>query len=157
MTFMNFQGPTFTMQVPTDWFINSSPQFQAIFTSPKDSNSDVWANLLISIRPVRDEVTANAIAREAKDTQQQEYPDYEVLEEIEGADDPNKPISYFQRLYRWRNIEKKIHILQCQAYYIYQNRLYTLTATQPSSKAKNDELDKTLLKIMESFTLELAD
>ena len=112
------------------------------------------ANLIISIRPVQDGVTANAVAREAKDTQQQEYPDYEVLEETEDA---NAPVPHFRRLYRWHNVEKESHILQCQAYYVYQNRLYTLTATQPSHNAEIGKLDKTLIKMMNSFNLELGD
>lgn len=151
MAFMNFQGPTFTMQVPTDWFITSSPQFQAVFTPPKDGDTGVKANLIVSIRPVKKGVTAVAIAQAAKETQQKEYPEYEVVTETAVTD---APVSYFRRLYRWYNTERKVAIVQSQAYYVHENRLYTLTATQPVIGADGNEVDKILGQMMDSFKLE---
>lgn len=149
MSFMNFQGPTFTMQVPTTWFVNSSPQFQAIFTAPKGEG--VQANLIVSIRPVKAEVTAVSVAQTARDTQTREYPQYEVLEETAVTD---APVPYFRRSYRWYNTERKTAILQSQAYYVHKNRLYTLTATQPAIGVDSDETNKILDQMMDSFKLE---
>jgi hypothetical protein len=51
MEFKHFSGPGFEMQVPTDWFISSSPHFQAMFTSP-EGEGGVKANLVVSIEPI---------------------------------------------------------------------------------------------------------
>lgn len=51
MEFKQFKGPGFETMIPTDWFISSSPQFQAIFTAPKKAGHGV-ANLMIRMEQV---------------------------------------------------------------------------------------------------------
>jgi hypothetical protein len=152
MKFMQFQGPTFTMQVPTSWFVTSSPKFQAVFTAPEKTGGAAQANLIVSVRPVKDDVTAVAVAQAAKETQQKEYPEYEVLEEI-VAEDAELPTVH--RLYKWHNLERQMVMIQRQAFYVHDNRLYTLTATRSETNGEDtEEIDETLLQMMNSFSLE---
>jgi hypothetical protein len=52
-TWVHFQGPGFTMQVPSDWFITATPTVQAMFVAPYRGHP-LRANCLITIRPVQD-------------------------------------------------------------------------------------------------------
>ena len=35
VTWMDFEGPSFSIDVPSDWYIAASPQFQARFIGPE--------------------------------------------------------------------------------------------------------------------------
>jgi hypothetical protein len=46
---MRFVGPTFTLDVPTDWFVLSAPQYQTTFLSPQAKEG--WrASFIITLR-----------------------------------------------------------------------------------------------------------
>ena len=125
--FMTFEGPTFTMQIPTNWFISSSPRFQAAFVSPeKEEEEEIFPNMLVAIRRMKEGANAPAVAKSAREKQQETYPDYKVLAEKEHSTDS---VSAFERIYRWHNPDQRSDIQQWQAFYMHQNILYTLTAT----------------------------
>lgn len=119
----HFQGPGFVMEVPTDWFISSSPQFQAVFLSPPTADG-LRANLTVSMRPVEADVTVLAVAQATGEAQAAEYPQYEVLEEIDYTQQGG---SGFLRRYRWRNDDGPL--VQTQAFFLVAQMLFTLTGT----------------------------
>ena len=150
MKLMHFQGPKFLMQVPTDWLISSTPQFQAIFTAPDDGGS-IHGNVVVSIRAVQDDVTAVGVAEAAKNTQEKEYPQYQVLEEMLNETE----IPSVQRTYKWHKIDREIDIMQRQAFHVYEGKLYTLTGTYPAgSKQNTQSLAQTIQQMIDSFQLE---
>ena len=53
---MRFVGPTFELNVPTDWFVLAAPQYQTMFLSPQTAEG--WrANLTITLRPLEDDTS----------------------------------------------------------------------------------------------------
>lgn len=148
MPTMNFRGPSFTMQVPTNWFITSSPQFQAMFVAPPASDG-LRANLAVAITPVSAEVTVQSVAEAARQNQQKEYAEYEML--AEGSFPTNEGPG-FQRQYKWYNRERDVHIMQRQVFYVSGQMLYTLTATRQEI-GDATEIDQILDQMLLSFKL----
>lgn len=126
MSMMDFKGPGFHMQVPTDWFITSSPQVQVMFLAPP-SQEKVRPNLMITLRPLEPDVDLQAVARLAKETQEKEYPQYKVIEE--GMLE-KEPIG-FARAYSWHQADRQVDVVQRQVMFIQGQVLFTLTATRP--------------------------
>ena len=124
MAFMQFQGPGFIMETPTDWLITSSAQFQVMFLGPQ--TGVVRPNLMVTIRPVEEGATAPQVAAEALAIQQREYPDYTLLEENDYTASGGLA---FVRKYTWRSPEHDAYILQIQAFFIFSGAIFTLTAT----------------------------
>jgi hypothetical protein len=151
MKYMNFQGPNFSMQVPTDWLITATPQFQAIFTAPIDDTDTIHGNVVVSIRAVKDDVTAVGVAKAAKNTQEKEYPQYQVLEETINETEPPS----VERSYKWYKTDRQVDIVQRQAFHVYEGKLYTLTGTYPvSTDQKPQTLAHIIQKMIRSFKLE---
>jgi len=146
MATMNFQGPGFQMDVPTDWVITSSPQFQAMFIAPSETDG-LRANLMITMRPVKPEVTLEEVARLAKETQQKEYTEFEVVEEGELTVSGSKG---YQRLYRWFNQEAGTQVLQRQVMLMGGRVLVTLTSTRPVNE-QAAPFDKQFASMIDSF------
>jgi hypothetical protein len=138
MEFMQFQGPTFTIEVPPTWFVASNPQFQALFLT-KAGIDPIRANYAISLRPVEKDVTAQAVAQTAKENQQEQYPGYQIMEEIDFSEQGG--MGFFRR-YQWLNEQQNAPVIQMQAMFVVNQILYTLTATrsQPSNIANLDEI-----------------
>ena len=149
MLFMNFRGPSFTMQVPSNWYITSSPQFQAMFVAPP-SAAGQRANLAVAITPVKDDVTAQSVAEAAKQTQQKEYAEYQVLTE---GDYPTSAGPGYQRQYKWYNRDRDAHIMQRQVFYVAGQMLHTVTATRQES-GDASEFDQILDQMLASFKME---
>ena len=146
--FMDFQGPTFAMNVPTNWFITSSPKFQAIFIAPDEHQStQVKSSFIISMRRVKDDVTLPGVIETVKQKQQKDYPEYEILEEGSPTTERGE---YFLRQYKWYDQEKDIYIRQDQAFHIVAPILYTLTATRKAS-VETAEIEPVFMKMIQSF------
>lgn len=147
MSMMDFKGPGFHLQVPTDWYIMSSPQFQAMFIAPP-SKEKMRANLMITLRPLEPEVTAESIFNLSKETQEKEYAEYEVIKEEEVT--TNIEEKGFQRYYRWFNKENQTRVLQRQVMYVFSDMLVTLTATRPDTE-KGKALDPIFEHMVQTF------
>ncbi len=145
MAYMNFQGPGFTLEIPTDWYITSSPQFQAIFLGTSTTEG-VRPNLSIAIRPVEADVTPEAVAAESLRIQQAQYSEYEVLEEIDFSEQGG---SGFWRRYQWLNDSHNMKIVQIQVFLVNDSLLHTLTAT--TTQTYYDEIQATLVHMLTSF------
>ena len=146
MDFMTFLGPTFTMEVPTNWFIASNAQYQAVFTDPSEKNG-FQPNLMLSIRPVQANVAVDAIAESAKQTQSKEYPAYKVLEEQIEAKEPAR----VKRVYTWQHPESKQDFQQVQFFTIENQMLYTLTGTRLLNGGEESIVDKVFNHMINSF------
>jgi hypothetical protein len=145
---MLFEGPTFTMEAPTNWVVSSSPQFQAIFLGPTDQ--PIRPNLIISIHPVNADVTPESVAETARQTQTSEYNGYEVLAEVNFSEYDGQGV---MRRYRWVNPNGDVPVVQVQAFFIHQAMLHTLTATRaetvPAGIGQN--VDEIFDRMMQSF------
>ena len=150
MQYMNFQGPSFILEVPVDWVVSSSPQFQAIFLGPADQ--PVRPNVLISIRPLEENVTVAQVAEQTRLNQERDYPQYEIIAEIDFTEQGGVG---FLRRYRWLNTEGNTPIVQTQAFFVYNNLLYSITATRAESIPENvaNLLDDIFDHMIESFRL----
>jgi len=145
MTFMDFQGPGFMLRTPTDWYITSSPQLQAVFVGPQ-TDGGVRPNLTVAIRPVEADVTPLAVAAEARKTQENQYPEYEVQAETDFAEQGG---AGFIRRYRWLNSDRNVPVVQVQAFHVYEGLLYTLTAT--STEVDFPDVEQTFDTMLMSF------
>ncbi len=146
MNFMSFQGPTFMMQVPTNWFVTSTPSFQAMFVAPPGEN-ELRANLAVSLTLVKESVTLEKLTKAAKDTQQKEYSDYQVIREGASSE---YTVKGFERLYKWHNLEKGMRVVQRQFFCLVGQTLYTITATR-EDREEAESLEQVFEKIIASF------
>jgi hypothetical protein len=145
---MLFMGPTFTLEVPTDWFVLATAQYQAVFSDPQEVDG-FQANVAIAVRSVEAQVTVEAVAESAKQTQAKEYPAYQVIEEIISDQVP----SAIRRTYVWRHLESDQEIKQTQFFYIVNGRLYTLTATRLANSANVKEVDAVVDHMINTFAI----
>jgi hypothetical protein len=145
--YMNFQGPTFHLDIPTDWTITSSPQFQAVFLAP-GSGDGLRPNMTISMRPVQEGVTPAAVAEEAAQLQRQRHADFTVLEESSAEE---KSPSFFRR-FRWTNTEQQVSVLQAQVYIVYGGLLYIITTTSTGDAA----IEESFAHMLNTFRLDAA-
>ena len=148
MKTMNFQGPGFKIQIPTNWFITSSPQVQAMFVAPPQG--ELRANLMITMRPLEEDATLVDILKTSLETQKKEYPEFELLEETEIEKDGWTGIT---RLYKWFSSEHKTRILQRQVFFVIKQMLTTITTTRTATN-KAQEMDAVFIQILESFHFE---
>ncbi|HEX3049304.1 MAG TPA: DcrB-related protein [Aggregatilineaceae bacterium] len=147
MEFKHFRGPAFRIDVPTDWFVGATPQFQAIFQAPV-VRQGIQPNLTVAVRPVKPEVVATAVAAQTRDVQEKEYPGYQVLTEYDYT--PEGGIAV-QRLYQWQ--QNGVGILQLQVFVVVAQLLYTLTATRPADD--DPDLDAVFAQMVQSFQPQL--
>lgn len=136
------------MEVPTDWFVTATPQFQALFLAPPTPDA-IRANLAVSMRPVKDDVTVASVAEAARANQEREYPQYEILTEVDFTDRGGVG---FQRCYRWFNQSQNAEVLQVQTFFVVKQILYTLTATRSKSSV-SPELDDLFDYMVTSFRI----
>jgi hypothetical protein len=153
MVMKNFKGPGFSMQVPTDWYITSTPEIQAMFISPPYEDG-AQANLMVTLNPVEEGVTAQSVADEAKKNQAAQYPEYEVLDEglVDGTEGKG-----FQRTYEWFNADKELRVHQHQVMLVVNNMLYVLTTTRPAVAERTEivkQIDAILQQMLNSFALD---
>jgi len=123
-TWTDFQGPTFALLYPSDWLVSSNADLQAIFLGPVLGQSR--PTMTISLRPIEDGLSAPQIALATRQSQQANYAEYQVLEEIDFT--AQGGFSYLRR-YQWRHPESGLMLLQTQLFIVYGRLLYILTTT----------------------------
>jgi hypothetical protein len=147
MTTLHFQGPDFSLQVPSDWFNTAAPQIQAMFIAPP--RQGVRANLMITLRPLDADIALAEIVISSLDTQKKEYAEFELLENGEYR---QGDLIGHQRYYKWFSKEHNARIVQRQVMFIRAQVLYTLTTTRTDFPGVED-LDQTFSEMIKSFTL----
>jgi hypothetical protein len=152
--YKNFQGPTFKLNIPTDWLITSSPDIQAAFVAPAINKGeiDVRSNMIVSMRRLKKGVTINAVADAAKSSQEKEYTDYLLLAEKDLTKDG---VAGFQRTFKWHKPDKVVGVLQQQTFFQASNMLYTLTSTRPDIDSLA-EIDLIFGEMVQTFKVELT-
>lgn len=147
MQMMRFTGPSFEMTIPTTWTVTSSPDFQAMFLGKKENPATaVRPNLMVTIRPVEADVTPAAVAAGALEIQGTNYPEYQVLGEIDYSQQGGSGVV---RQFSWRDPEQNIGVVQMQAFFAHNGQLYTLTGTR---QADTDlEADTIFTEMINSF------
>lgn len=150
MQFMNFEGPNFTLEVPTNWVISSSANFQAIFLGPGDQ--PIRPNLVLAIRALEEGVTYQDVAASARETQEREYPEFNLLEEKDYGESGG---SVLTRRYEWLNPANNVRVVQTQAFITAGQLLFTMTATRAAElkPAQQREVDTIFDHIIQSFRL----
>lgn len=143
---IDFKGPGFTMLAPSDWYVFSSPQFQAMFVSPTKGGEE-RPNLMVTIRPVQPDVTVEAVAQNARKTQEKEYNEFAVIRE--GTIDTETGKGY-DRAFSWLKEDQNARIIQRQVMYVVGGLLYTFTATRtdrPESAGVDPVFDRMLASV----------
>jgi len=148
-TYMQFRGPGFEIEIPTDWLITSAPEYQVMFLGPK-YNGELRPNLVITIRPVDENVFPEQIAKETQKIQEKEYPEYQVLEEVDYGKEGG---TAFLHRYSWHNSQYDKDILQIQCFFVVARILFTITATRPRDYEQT--LDEIFEYMIGSFRLSL--
>jgi hypothetical protein len=148
MATLLFQGPGFHMDVPSDWMITSSPQFQVMFVAPPGPSGR--ANLAISIRPVKDGTTVQEVAAAALKMEQRDYAEFRV--EAEGELPGTGGLGY-QRSYRWLNERNKTRVYQKMVLFLVKGMLTTITATREDSEPAK-ALDAAFEGMISSFAFD---
>jgi len=121
----HFQGPGFIMYVPTDWFISSSLQYQAIFLAPL-AEDGTRANMTISMRELEEDASFQDYMASVKQTREQNYENYELLDE---ADYTQTGGMGFQHVFKWYSETQERTIVQVQAVFLIGDVLFTLTGS----------------------------
>lgn len=153
MIMMDFKGPGFSMKIPSDWYITSTPKIQAMFISPPDEKG-LTANLMITMNPVEKGSTVESIAEQTKLSQQQQYAEYQILKEG-GLEFSNGQA--FERKYIWFNQNKDIRVIQKQVMILVLGMFYMLTTTRPVVDQETEyirRLDANLEFMLETFKLD---
>ncbi len=147
----HFQGPGFIMYLPTDWFISSSLQFQAIFLAPK-AEDDSRANLTVAIRQLEEGADFKSFMEGMKQERQENYDQYEMLEENDYTQEGG---TGFQHTYRWYNPNQDRMIVQVQAVYLVGPVLFTLTGTVAEQYA--GDFVPTFIGMIDSFRVTVQE
>jgi hypothetical protein len=145
MKTMNFDGPGFKLQVPTDWFITSSPQIQAMFVSPPREGGR--ANFMVTLRPLDENVTLEQVSTTSLETQKKEYKQFKLLQEapVQKGD-----INGHRRLYSWFSEEHNAKIMQQQVLFVANRMLTTITTTRTDLPV-TEEVEPIFTQMIESF------
>lgn len=149
MNYMQFQGPGFEMEIPTNWLITSSPQYQAMFLAPQDEQVGMRANLMVTLRPVTEDVTLQRVAEETRRMQEREYADYTVTDEVDFSEQGG---SLFVRRYQWHNARNNLDVAQIQGFVKFADVLFTLTATR-LNQPEQAYLDEIFEDMINSFRI----
>ncbi len=147
---VNFQGPIFSLRVPSNWFVNATPEIQAMIVEPPRGENQLRSNLIITLQAVQPDVTVDAVLQNARRTQQQEYPRFALQDE--GMVTGRAVEGRFQ-FYTWFNEESKVEVLQSQTFYIANEVLFTLTTT--CALDRQAEVMPILAEMLESFVIEV--
>jgi len=140
---VNFEGPTFTLQVPSTWVVKANPQFQAMFIAEKEDEETIFPSLTIAILP-----SENTLAdhfTQVGTLQAEEYPRYEVVEEQQMGES-------FRRISQWFHMPSSTSLWQVQQFFTNPERgsaIYTVTATYLPQQA--DRVSDSLATMLDSF------
>lgn len=142
-----FTGPTFTLDVPSNWIIAANPDAQALFTAP-DEGLPTPTTMAIMIRNVTPEVQAEPALQQLVAKQQAEYNQYEILNQeaftISGED------AYAVQT-RWYSPENDVWIEQWQAIVGRVPFMYVILLTMPEGTSA--EYVEQLYAMRDSFAL----
>jgi hypothetical protein len=147
---VHFQGPAFSLRVPSNWFVNATPQIQAMIVEPPRGENQLRSNLIITLQAVQPDVTVDAVLQNARRTQQQEYPRFALQDE--GAV-TGRAVEGRYQVYTWFNEENQTEVLQTQTFYIANGILFSLTTT--CSVERQDEVMPIFGEMLGSFTIEI--
>ncbi|MCE7948532.1 MAG: hypothetical protein DYG88_13995 [Chloroflexi bacterium CFX4] len=147
---VNFQGPIFSMRVPSNWFVNATPEIQAMLVEPPRGENQLRSNLILTLQAVQPDVTVDAVLQNARRTQQQEYPRFTLQDEGKVT---GRAVEGRFQFYTWFNEETNIEVLQSQTFYIANEVLFTLTTT--CALDRQAEVMPILTEMLESFVIEV--
>lgn len=147
---VNFQGPIFSLHVPSNWFVNATPDIQAMIVEPPRGENQLRSNLIITLQAVQPEVTVDAVMQNARNTQQHEYPRFQLQDEgvVTG-----RAVEGRYQVYTWFNEENQTEVLQSQTFYIANGILFTLTTT--CALERQEESMPLFGEMLGSFAIEI--
>jgi hypothetical protein len=145
MEYMTFQGPGFQLEVPTDWLITSSPDYQVMFKSQITRESSFHPTVIVIIRPVEADKKLSMVAEEIRTWYASEYAEFEVVSSVDYTE---KGGLAYLHTFTWLYEENKTRIRQIQCLYRIADALFLLTATRTENDPSWDEV---LTHIIESF------
>lgn len=151
MQFMKFYGPTFTLDIPTDWTIGSTNQLQAIFISPSLDNGQ-RVNLAIALKTIEAGQTAQTLGKLAGEMQQENYNDFEVIAESDFTFNERPALEH---KFRWVNPNTGDPVIQHQTYLMDDQFIYILTASRPSDldEKNSQRVDALFEQVLGSFSI----
>lgn len=151
---MKFIGPSFVLDIPTDWFALSSPQYQTMFLSPPTDDGQ-RANLTITIKPQDEAITAEQFAGVLQQAYQQlnTAVDIHRQEAIQIGNVPGH-----LTVATLVNGETGSTVFQQQVVAVHDTLIYALIAARPADLDEGlaAQLDDLLAGMLESFRFEEA-
>ena len=152
-SFVQFEHTDFAVQVPADWILVPSPQFEAVFVVPPFPEGS-GANISVAIIPSEDQTSLPEIADALKATQEGSYPHYHVI--AEDLLELGHTMA-FRRVYTWVNTVQDLPILQIQLVFVddsgHTGAVVTGTRPQYRDDPEPERLDHALHAAAMSFEL----
>lgn len=159
MTTMTFVGPSFVLEVPTDWFVFSSPQYQTMFLSPPTEDGQ-RANWTITIQPRENNVTPQQYAKLLHQAYTQSGQARDISEE--GAISLSEHSAYRTvatlRQENEEDDEEQPEIVQQEVVVVVGDMIYVLQAVRPAhlDEALRDRLDSVFATMFDTLQFKLA-
>jgi hypothetical protein len=146
MDTMEFRGPGFHMQVPTDWLIRATPQHQAIFIAPRQKDGS-GANLVVDMLRVSKDFELQHVHALLEQSRKRLVPDAKVIAEDDKSALDGRPA--YHCLYRFKHPKAKKGTIQRVMALAVDGMLVSLTASRTAGEFP--ELDKALATMCDTF------
>jgi hypothetical protein len=147
MQTMPFFGPTFILEMPTNWYVGASAQFQATLRSPVP-DGDIFPNLVLAIRRLNEDATLREVIASARQIQEKEYPAYTIISETPLT---ANSVSGIRRRFEWHPPGRETGVRQQQVSFLIGQKLYVLTATRAANSENAAQLDQVFDYMIGSF------
>lgn len=150
MATMWFAGPSFGLEVPTDWFAFASPEHQTVFLSPPTAEGE-RANLTITLRPASPGLTAEQFTDALAQAAAQIGLQPEVLSRETIALGEQRGLEVVQR---FLTPQGGGPALQRQVVAVHGGFAYVLSATRPTTMAEalGAHVDAIFARMFGTFT-----
>jgi len=133
---MIFQGPGFTLDMPSDWRVRALPEVQALI-SKLAPDASIPASFAVALRPTETTVTLETMVDKLQQELPQSYTQFALLEEGELTIS-GQPAYGFH--YTWFNDDHDLTIVQSQIFMLVDETMVILTSTHPDG-APDDYID----------------
>lgn len=142
--FATYEGPSFTIDYPTNWTYNQTPG--ALIFIGEGANFPP----VLTVMNTTTSTTPQQAAAQAKITQS-------VLNNYAISSEGNATISGrsgYERTYSWSDVANDLNVTQTQAWVSDRGTLYTITAT--TLKNESGTFEPVFIRMIDSFTIKNA-
>lgn len=155
MAYMDFLGPTFKLNIPTDWYIASSQKYQLVLLPPPFDGTGSGANFTVMMNRIYEkEADLNTTMVEFLDVLKDQLPDFTIIEQ-EPITGYEHPAHWYKATWKNPQDNPPTIYIQRQMFYLTEGVLYVITSLRPETSETQDviKLDELFAHIFKSWTL----